>query len=83
MAAGPGVVKRRKGPTPKRGSRRARVEQLGAGVYVQDLSPDLLEAFLAAGEDGLGDDCPLCRAAGIRVREDGQVEDVEGHAGLA
>lgn len=49
------------------------LEQLGKGVYVQDLPPELVEAFHAAAADDLGDGCSLCKAAGIRVLDDGRV----------
>lgn len=64
-------MSRRKGPTPKRGTRRA-----APRVHVLDLEGADLDAVLEAmaGAAGpFGDDCPVCRAAGIEVLDNGQV----------
>lgn len=61
--------RRRRGPTPKAGTRRA-------GSVVHELDAEQWAEVLAAFDaEDQGDDCAICRAAGIRVLEDGAVVD--------
>lgn len=65
----------RRGPTPKRGSRRY-LDSFGL-VDVRDLDDEQLHAIVEAmggAEVGVfGDDCPVCRAMGVHVDADGRV----------
>lgn len=63
------MSRRRRGPTPKKGSNRA------AGVHVRQVDGVQLESLLAAFDQEDGDDCAVCRAMGIEVHEDGTITD--------
>jgi len=63
------MSRRRRGPTPKAGSRRAAVADVRPLTEEQLRAVEL--AFLEDDQDD--DDCAICRAAGIRVLDDGSV----------